>query len=202
MSIEALIAEEERIKQGFVDEATAFKAIADGALYRAAGYKTFEDYCNQRANCGARHGYRMVKAGAIVEQLLESPVGKLWLPQNERQAREFAKLEDQDIPHAAEVVVDTAPKKHGEPQITAEHIHSAFVHHKFIKPPRKRSDGEHQAQKDRAIRRAFANLWQAFADLGIEPEEAAARFGNHIFDAAFEDALVYMLRLAELRDMR
>jgi hypothetical protein len=200
MSIEALIAEEESIKAGFVAEAKAFKHIADQQLYKAAGHKTFEDYCDRRVNCGARHGWRMVRAGAIVEQMLAAPIGKLWLPSNERQAREFAKLENQDIPHAAQVVYDRATKKHGEPQITAESIHETLVHDKFIKPARKRSDAEHQAQKDRAMRRTFANLWQAFADLDIDPEEAAARYGTHIFGDAFEDALVYMLRLAELRD--
>ena len=201
MSLEALIAEEESIKAGFVAEAKAFKHIADEQLYRAAGFKTFEDYAEHRAGCGARHGWRMVKAGGIVEQLLAAPIGRLWLPANERQAREFAKLEGEDIPHAAQVVYDRAPKKHGEPQITAESIHETLLHDKFIKPPRKASEREKQAHRDQAIRRAYANLWQAFAELELEPEDAVARYADHIFAEGFDEALVYMMRLAELREV-
>lgn len=201
MSVDALIAEEEAIKQGFVSEAEAFKNIADQQLYRAAGFKTFDEYCNERAGCGARHGWRMVKAGAIVQKLLQAPIGQLWLPANERQAREFARLSDEeDIGHAAQVVYDRAPKKHGEPIITAESIRETFIHDKFIKPPRKRSQEEKQAQQDRAIRRRFENLWRSFAELEIDAEEAAYRHGEHIFSDGFDEALVYMLRLAEIRD--
>ena len=89
MSMEALIAVEERIQGAFIEQARGFLEILDDGLYLAAEFDTFDRYCDERLNCGASYGYRMAKAGRLVNRLIESPIGRKWLPSNERQAREL-----------------------------------------------------------------------------------------------------------------
>ena len=92
MSMESLIAVEERIQGGFIAQAQGFLEILDDELYLAAEFATFDRYCDERLNCGPSYGYRMAKAGRLVNRLINSPNGPLWLPSNERQARELARL--------------------------------------------------------------------------------------------------------------
>jgi hypothetical protein len=108
---EALLATcEKRIEHGIettIDVANALYTIKAQALYRKH-YKTFAEYCRLRWEFGRQHGYRLIQAAKIREEL--SPLGDTPLPETESQARPLTKLKT-----SAEraVAMKTAGKKAG-----------------------------------------------------------------------------------------
>lgn len=177
MSMEELIAVEERIKDGFINQAQGFLEILDDKLFLSAEFATFDDYCDERLNCGASYGYRMVKAGRLVNRLIDSPNGPLWLPSNERQARELARLPEDQVEQAIEVIVGYASKKAGEPQVTAEHIKETLLQQKFIKPRRQIPDEERQRRIDQGIIRQLRNALDTIAAVPWSGAHFIEQFG-------------------------
>ena len=137
----------------------------------------FDDYCNDRLNCGASYGYRMVRAGRLAKSLLESPNGQIWLPANERQARELAKLPEDQVEAAIEIIVGHAPKKGGEPQVTAQHIKETLLQEKFIKPRRRIPDEERQKRADQGIIRQLRNALDTIAAVPWSGAQFIEQFG-------------------------
>lgn len=85
---------EQTIESGlktFVDVGTALMVVRDRKLYRV-DYKTFEAYCRGRWGMGRSRVYQMIDAAMVVDNLKMSTMVDI-LPDNERQARELAKLE-------------------------------------------------------------------------------------------------------------
>lgn len=91
-----LMEHERVIEQGlttFIDVGNALVAIRDGKKYRAAGYGTFEDYCQKRWEMTKQHAGRLMRAAELVGELEREPMGSL-SPSNERQVRPLARLRD------------------------------------------------------------------------------------------------------------
>lgn len=200
--MEELIAVEERIKGAFVDQAIGFKEIAEDGLYRQAGFDTFEAYAEERANCGASYGWKMVKAGKTVERLKELGFDQKWLPANERQARELARAGEDKVEHAAEVVYEYAEKKNGEAVVTSEAIKDTLIQHKLVTPPRQKDEQQRKAHEDRQRHRRMLNAFASVADLKgeISAQQAYKKYGEDLFTDAYERAVAFLLELEEIRN--
>jgi site-specific DNA-methyltransferase (adenine-specific) len=76
--------------RAFIRVGSALAEIKKDRLYRQVGFSTFEAYCRQRLGLGRQHGYRLVTAAALVEDL--SPIGDNHLLAHESQIRPLARL--------------------------------------------------------------------------------------------------------------
>src|SRR6516165_4180442 len=74
--------------QTFIQVGNALLEIRNQRLYREQGFSRFEDYCRKRWNMSQPHAQRMIDASEVAHNLI--PMGIT--PQNERQARELARL--------------------------------------------------------------------------------------------------------------
>ena len=89
----------------FVEVGMALAEIRDRRLYVQQGYDTFEAYCHERWNLSRPHAYRLIDASHVASVVSSnssemSPIGDkpgniLDMP-NEAQARELARLKDED----------------------------------------------------------------------------------------------------------
>jgi hypothetical protein len=85
--------------------------IREKRTYRADGWDTFEEYCQERWGWSRVHAHRLIEASEVATGLL--PMGNTApLPANERQARELAPLRDnpaakvrEAVDHAREIPV-------------------------------------------------------------------------------------------------
>ena len=71
----------------FVNVGNALAQIRDRKLFKVGGYTTFEDYCQSEHSFSSNRGRRMIAAAAI---------GEKFELNNERQARELAKVPEED----------------------------------------------------------------------------------------------------------
>ena len=79
--------------RSFYKVGIALTAIKRRKLYQEHGYKTFEDYINDRWDISRAHAYRSIKCSVVIENL--SPIGdKVPLPENESQARPLTRLSE------------------------------------------------------------------------------------------------------------
>lgn len=130
-----LEAEIEQNLKGFKRVGYALSVIRDQRLYRV-DYDTFEEYCREAWDLGRPQAYRLIDSYVVVENL--SPMGDKneaitfeILPENERQARPLASL-DQDQQIAVwQMVIDIA--KETGCKITADLVQrcvSSYQHKK------------------------------------------------------------------------
>lgn len=104
------------IKQGletFIEVGQALMVIRDKRLYRV-GYRTFEDYCQEKWSIKRANAYRLIEAAQVITHL--SPIGDI-LPKSESQTRPLTYLE----PEIQKEVWNTVVKTHGE-NITAAKV--------------------------------------------------------------------------------
>lgn len=113
----------------FVDVGHALTVIRDGDLYKAT-HKTFELYCADRWQFSKSRASQLITAAEAVVNVYH---GKLPAPDNERQARELAKLAPKDQPKAWAEAVKTAP----DGVVTAKHV-AAVVAERLPKPEPRR----------------------------------------------------------------
>src|SRR5690606_7493924 len=116
----------ERHVTSFVEAGHAMTKIKIGKLYKAAGYTSFDGYCQERWGINRAHGYRLMVAFAAYESLAAalpelSPAGDIPLPASERQVRELAGVEPEQAAEAWSQAVEAAD---GE-QPTAEQVADA-----------------------------------------------------------------------------
>lgn len=71
----------------------ALKEVRDERLYRQLLFDSFEIYLKQRWDMSRSHGYRLIKAARIIDNL--SPIGDK-LPENEAQLRPLIHLSPSD----------------------------------------------------------------------------------------------------------
>ena len=76
--------------QTFFEVGQALTQIRDQKLYRK-DYSTFEDYCIKRWGFQRRKAYRLMEAAEVLKNVSHG-TQIIFLPQNERQARELARL--------------------------------------------------------------------------------------------------------------
>jgi hypothetical protein len=76
-------------RRRFFETGRALKTIRDEKLYRLALFDSFESYVRRRWEMGKSQAYRLIEAGAVIDNL--SPIGDE-LPANEAQARVLARL--------------------------------------------------------------------------------------------------------------
>lgn len=82
----------------FVAVGLALLGIRDAKLYRA-GYKTFDAYCRSRWKMERTYAHRLIEGAIVVQNVAHGQ--QIAPPQNERQARELAKLEEPEAQAAA-----------------------------------------------------------------------------------------------------
>jgi site-specific DNA-methyltransferase (adenine-specific) len=75
--------------RAFVRVGIALREIRDGELFQLTGHKSFEAYCRQRLGIGRQHGYRLVTAATLVQDM--SPIGDN-LVAHESQFRPLSRL--------------------------------------------------------------------------------------------------------------
>ncbi len=68
----------------------ALAAVADGHLYRLAGYPSFARYVEQEWRISSAYAYRQIDAAKVVHEL--EVIGVDRLPTNEAQARELRRV--------------------------------------------------------------------------------------------------------------
>src|SRR5690242_1873908 len=92
----------------------ALRQIHDDKLYKVAGHKSFEDYCEKRWGYSKSHAYRLIDHAKIVDQLKSE--GAEILPAGEgvtrplQKLRRISKSEDdftQRVSEAWQIVQDT-----------------------------------------------------------------------------------------------
>jgi len=71
----------------------ALKEVRDERLYRQLLFDSFESYLKQRWDMSRSHGYRLIEAARIIDNL--SPIGEK-LPENEAQLRPLIHLSPSD----------------------------------------------------------------------------------------------------------
>jgi SAM-dependent methyltransferase len=119
-----LMDHEKVIEQGlntFIDVGNALLAIREGKKYRAAGYSTFESYCQQRWQLSRSTAYQLMDA-ASTASVLSANADKI-TPVNEAQVRPLAPLARNDPQAAAEVWAEAVEEAGGQP--TAAQVKAA-----------------------------------------------------------------------------
>lgn len=135
---------------GFIEVGNALLAIREGKKYRAAGYATFEVYCQGRWNISREHGRRLIAAASVVSEM--PPIGGIF-PSREAQVRPLSTIADPDERAAA---WSEAVEAAGGAQPTARLVEQAVARRQ---PARK----EHPAVFSDAILETVA---QQLAEIG------------------------------------
>lgn len=93
-SLEQLEAVVRRGLDTFVEVGQALHEIAEGRLYRQAGYSDFGTYCRERFGFGRARGNELIDAAAIVRDM--SAIADMSPPQNAWMARALGRIADPD----------------------------------------------------------------------------------------------------------
>lgn len=129
MKIEAAQVEFNRLNEivrkgvtGFVEAGDALRRIQDGKLWRAGGFKTWEDYCRSVAGMSRTHAHRLIKASqCLIEMRAEFDVSD-W-PVSESQVRPLLRLKEiKDRRNAWDAAVTQAQGDHNSLPPTAENV--------------------------------------------------------------------------------
>lgn len=104
-----LMDHEKVIDQGlgtWFEVGSALLAIRDGKKYKAAGYSTFEDYCQRRWGFTRQHGGRLIRAAELA--LAMEPTGSI--PATEREARRVLapRRRDHPAPFSDPILIEIA----------------------------------------------------------------------------------------------
>lgn len=133
-SHELLISCETRLEHCLDDGYRALREIHDSKLYKADGYSTFKEYCEQRWGWSKTHAYRLIDYSKIADKLKEEGIEHI---PSEGQIRPVMKLrrlsknEDdflQKATGAVRIAMDTAPGRDGVQRVTASHTESTLSH--------------------------------------------------------------------------
>ncbi|MGD0656115.1 MAG: hypothetical protein ABSA16_17395 [Thermoguttaceae bacterium] len=109
--VKAFLRCESMIKKGiktFVEVGKALLEIRDHRYYRD-NYDTFENYCKEKWGFARRTAYQYIEAAEVTENVCHG--AQIEGPANERQARELAKLPDEEQAEAWEEVIERADGK-------------------------------------------------------------------------------------------
>jgi hypothetical protein len=100
----------------FVEIGRALRTIRNERLHREAGHETFDDYCRKRWDIERTYAHRLMWCAELADLL---PTGNM--PQNERQARELARLKGD--PEGLRRVMAQVRSEHAD--MTAAHLADA-----------------------------------------------------------------------------
>lgn len=128
-----LMEHEKAIEQGLAAVGWHLQRIRDGRKYRAAGFATFEDYCQERWSMGRSYVNRQIRAAEVIAEIEERmvPIGTIPTPEREAQVRPLHALPDPD--ERAEAWRDAVESAGGE-QPTAREVTEAVARRQ---PPKK-----------------------------------------------------------------
>ena len=110
---------EKIIKKGkgaFVEVGAALTEIKAGKLYHSK-YKTFTEYCEKEWQFSRVHANRLINSCKVVEALKKEPIGTVFIPETESQARHLADLQADKLTEVA--------KKMGPGKATAKEVDAA-----------------------------------------------------------------------------
>lgn len=143
------LADCERKIEAALDSAwQALRKIHDDKLYKVAGYKSFEAYCEARWGYSKTHAYRLIDYSKLIDHLRAEGISA---PLSEGVARPLMKLERisknyddfvQRATEAIQIAQDTAPKKFDVPQLTTQHVESAMQHFGIYRNAKRKNPDE------------------------------------------------------------
>lgn len=185
---------EDKIREGGAMICMGMFEIARDRHYLAEDLPSFNAYLKERG-IPKSWAYKMVLAGSAIEKFHNS--GNLdWMPSNASQAAPFARVQDDQLPLAAQVVWETAPRVDGEPRITAQHIENTLIDKRFIYPKRKAKTTQEKLDEQN-----LKKLIECYYEINLtpfDPDYAVSRFGKARFNRAeIIKAIKYLQGLAD-----
>jgi hypothetical protein len=163
--------------EGFYAVGVALEAIRRNGLYKIAGSKTFDDYCEARWSFGRARASQLIKAAKTVNNCKQSALPP---PANEGQARELGKLKpEQQI--AVWRAISKKPAEKITAKVVAKAVEAKLTPKQGEKPETEAMgttpEPEHNA--DETADEATSNE----SDAGVEEEDVA----DPITDTADDD---------------
>ena len=178
----------------------ALRQIHDDKLYKVAGYKSFESYCEKRWGYSKTHAYRLIDYSKLIDHLKAEGVATL--PQGEGVARPLMKLkrisknEDDFMQRATEawqIATDTAPKTFDVPNVTVDHVESSMQHYGVYRNAKRKNPDEDADE----IQAALAKVTQCAAFKGA-PAKFYEKHGRKGQPAKFYELVTWLNTYAEL----
>ncbi len=130
--------------QAFWDLGQALSVIKSGKLWRAAGHKSWNAYCQSVAGMSRAHAHRLIGAASFMETFKTSPIGDVF-PVNEAQVRPLLQLPD---PEKQVSAWGTAVEQAGGDQPSAKEVKTVVfdILHPDGLPEKPRSRSEQRIQ--------------------------------------------------------
>ena len=167
----------ERGLQTFVEVGAALAIIREQKLYRAA-HSTFEAYCEERWGWSDRRARQLMDASEVVTSLAETGT---MVPVNERQARELARVPEDQRADVWKKAVDTAPVTNGKPKVTAGHVREAAS--PVVKDGKIDKLGSLRAARERDARRAAREATKPRTPAAPKPAQPAPASPTKVRDS-------------------
>jgi hypothetical protein len=123
----------------------ALAEIRDQALYRET-HGTFQAYCTERWGFERNRGYQLITGAQVVDRVMSTIGDKLPPPANEAQARELAKVEEDQQGAVWKEIIKKAGKE-GKP-VTASMV-AEFVHEWVTPADELREEREREREEER-----------------------------------------------------
>ena len=186
--------------QTFMEVGTALAIIQQQKLYKTAGYKSFRTYLAERyPQIGPRHGYYLIAAAAVTDELRKVCTRVHTLPETERVARPLVDLqgEPEKLREAWEMAVTSA----GEKQPTAAQVKEAVAEVRDRDWLRTQASAlsEMKALSDRL--KSDAEAYRPASDFALFHEDYAKRASTRALPpAALPVSAKAIERLAEAAD--
>lgn len=174
----------------FVKVGQALAEIRDRRLYREQ-FKTFELYAKRIFDVARSRAYQLIEASEVVGDL-STMVDKKYLPRNERQARELARLPKEQQPKVWQEVVDFA----GDRKITATLVKkkvNAFIGEEV---KQKIKTTREKANKDEELPEPFKAAFDSFlaqiqfarqTNYKTTPRKTILKYINSVLAIVIED---------------
>lgn len=200
---DALAECEQKIEEALDTAWHSLRKIHDDNLFKVAGYKTFEAYCEQRWGYSKTHAYRLIDYSKVVAHLKSEGIESVPTEAVLRPAmklRRISKGDDdflQRITEAVQIVNDTAPKKFDVPQVTTQHVESTMSQYGLYRNV-KRQDTSAAATESRDL---LTKYGQSEA-MKMTPEVFVKRFDLKGFPSNFSRIVDFLVACRDLLDVR
>lgn len=195
---------EKEIEQALDSAHHALRRIHDDKLYKADGYKTFEDYAEKRWGYSKSRAYQLIDHSKIVEHLKNEGVeilpGGEGMTRPLQKLRRISKSEDdfmQRVEEAWQIAQDTAPKVHDVPQVTVNHVESTMEHYGLYRSVKRKNPDEDAVE----LRELLTKIGQSDA-MKLAPEAFLKRYELKGFPSNFPRIVTWLSACADLADVR
>ena len=200
---DALAECEEKIESALDTAWHALRKIHDDNLFKVAGYKTFEKYCESRWGYSKTHAYRLIDYSKLVDHLKSEGIEDIpseGVLRPVMQMRRSSKDENHFLQRAVEavqIVNDTAPKVFDVPQVTAQHVESTLSQYNLYRPTKRQNSSEAATH----LRDLLTKIGQSDA-MKMEPEVFVKRFDLKGFPSNFPRIVDWLVKCQEITGVR